>query len=286
MLLKIKHDQKHSRRGFTLVELLVVIAIIGILVALLLPAVQAARESARRTQCLNNLKQIGLAFHNHHDVYKRMPYSGDNGTTDCCAPDTGQIDRYSWTYHILPFMEQVDLHRIGETDRPKLRTSLVAAYYCPTRRQVRLYQGVAKCDYSASRGSSNNGVVQRAIDGKLPMASITDGTSNTLLVSESRVHISFMEGGGGCCGDNEDAYTNGWADDVLRVGNLPPAPDIRNPSLPSGNVDGQFGSSHPGGICTTLADGSIRFVAFTVDPAVFKLLCERNDGQPISHSSF
>ena len=88
-----------SRRGFTLVELLVVIAIIGVLVALLLPAVQSAREAARRGQCTNNLRQIGLAVHNYEDTWKAMPpgsYHGVFGT---------------WLLHILPFMEQTSLHQ-------------------------------------------------------------------------------------------------------------------------------------------------------------------------------
>src|SRR6187549_2591400 len=85
--------------AFTLVELLVVIAIIGILVALLLPAVQAAREAARRTQCINNLKQIGLACHNYHDTHRVLPF-GQGGTGD----------RYSAITLLLPFMEQTNLH--------------------------------------------------------------------------------------------------------------------------------------------------------------------------------
>ncbi len=87
--------------GFTLVELLVVIAIIGILVALLLPAVQAAREAGRRTQCTNNLKQMGLALHNHHDSLRRFPPGGDRSPVGGYGP--------SWMVHILPYIEQNSL---------------------------------------------------------------------------------------------------------------------------------------------------------------------------------
>lgn len=91
---------KNRSRGFTLVELLVVIAIIGILVALLLPAIQAAREAARRTQCVNNLKQLGIAMHNYHDAHKCLPYGWR-------VEATGQTHRRDcWFHRILPFVEQ------------------------------------------------------------------------------------------------------------------------------------------------------------------------------------
>ena len=97
--------RKFGGRGFTLVELLVVIAIIGILVALLLPAIQAAREAARRTQCNNNLKNIGLGLQNYHDTYKTMPM-GAMHSMFRTAPQLGP----SWQYGILPFMEQRNIY--------------------------------------------------------------------------------------------------------------------------------------------------------------------------------
>lgn len=100
----------YQRKGFTLVELLVVIAIIGVLVGLLLPAVQAARESARRMQCSNNLKQMGLAMHNYESTYKKLPSAmmGSNSRTG--QPSGEQDDGYSWAVAILPFLEQSSLY--------------------------------------------------------------------------------------------------------------------------------------------------------------------------------
>ncbi len=131
------------QRAFTLVELLVVIAIIGILIALLLPAVQAVRESARRSQCSNNLKQIGLAMQNYHDTRKEivpryLSWDPANGT------DT--LGYASWPILLLPFMEQSSVYELfnvgtridtnpgGQFDHPRGRTTSIAAYFCPTRR--------------------------------------------------------------------------------------------------------------------------------------------------------
>src|SRR5687768_718900 len=111
----VRHSRlEHRRPGFTLVELLVVIAIIGVPVALLLPAVQAARESARRTQCLNHMKQWALAVHNHHDTLGRLPY----GSTNDAHPNK----RKTWVMHVWPFIEANNLADKGDPN---------AAFYVP-----------------------------------------------------------------------------------------------------------------------------------------------------------
>src|SRR5262245_28766217 len=108
--------------GFTLVELLVVIAIIGVLVALLLPAVQAAREAARRTQCTNNVKQIGLAFHNHADINGHLPTGGWGwGWVGDADLGTGKNQTGSWPFNILPYIEQKTIYDMsgGSPGQPK-----------------------------------------------------------------------------------------------------------------------------------------------------------------------
>jgi prepilin-type N-terminal cleavage/methylation domain-containing protein len=160
--------------GFTLVELLVVIAIIGILVALLLPAVQAAREAARRTQCINNLKQLSLAHVNHLDAHKKLPAGGWNYFW-VADPDAGYSNKQpgSWTYNILPYMEEIALREMGKglTGAAKMNAlgrmaaTSRAAFHCPSRRAAKTLIGgaptnatlvkgqVAKTDYAANGGT-------------------------------------------------------------------------------------------------------------------------------------
>ncbi len=141
-----KSSVAHARKsyGFTLVELLVVIAIIGILVALLLPAIQAARESARRTQCENQLKQIGLALHNHVDALRVFPTGGSEFNADIAdyvsngkpyGPDKQGL---SWAYQILPYMEEGAIQRL--TTNVQLQAVVLPIYVCPSRRTATMAQ--------------------------------------------------------------------------------------------------------------------------------------------------
>jgi prepilin-type N-terminal cleavage/methylation domain-containing protein len=139
---------RKTSRGFTLVELLVVIAIIGILVALLLPAVQAAREAARRSQCQNHLKQIALGMLNHESTHGHLPVGGWSPVRSG-DPDLGAGERQpgGWPYNTLPFVEEQALHQMGAglPDAQKRQAMLrrdgmpVSIYYCPSRRQARAY---------------------------------------------------------------------------------------------------------------------------------------------------
>ena len=214
--------------GFTLVELLVVIAIIGILIALLLPAVQAAREAARRSQCTNNLKQLGLALHNHHDVLNRFPPGGarDQPPFGVAEADWGS----SWFVYILPYMEQLPLYQkwqfsgssgvFNATNMTNASNLVINGYKCPssplpawcnsqTGRGFSImavnYVGISGADsvipgYTESRiNNVNNGgrVSGGGVlipSGQLRFADVSDGTSNCMAVSEQGDYLVTQDG--------------------------------------------------------------------------------------------
>ncbi len=184
---------RHSviKSAFTLVELLVVVAIIGVMVGLLLPAVQSARESARRMQCSNNLKQIGLALHNYHASYDKLPFSW-GGTT----PPSGSPG-YSAISQLLPFMEQSALHEQIDFSVPIVhprndaaRLTEVGMLRCPSDLENPQRQAGGAINYMANVGNqhlwldpnSQNGVFSRGR--QLKLRDILDGLSNTAAFAE------------------------------------------------------------------------------------------------------
>lgn len=282
---------RHAR-GFTLVELLVVIAIIGVLVALLLPAVQAAREAARRMQCQNNLKQIGLAAHNHHDVLGYFPNSGSDGPTQTCCNATERTG-WSWAYHLLPFMEQQNVFE--QTSDSVISLTPINTYYCPSRRAPAKYGSSVKNDYAGNAGTDHgqfgkDGMMLRQwttlgrpagtpVDQRRRMADVTDGTSQVLYVSEKQVHASTWGSAGG---DNEPYNNAGWDECIVRDSAAIPEPDSKHPnSTQAAHWSRKFGSSHPAGVNAVRVDGSVSAVSFNVNLDVFRRFTSINDGQPL-----
>ncbi len=284
-------SQSPSRaRGFTLVELLVVIAIIGILVALLLPAVQAAREAARRTECVNKLKQLGLALHNHHDTHKLFPDGGENYTSATRTMVNGQPtiapnQEWGWLYQVLPFMEQTNLYE--NPSDAAIQGVAIEGYFCPSRRAPMVINGRAVNDYAGNGGlyssashpwgeGLDGGVIVRRKRGPtIKFASITDGTSSTIAIGEKRLDRGAL--GTAQCDDNE-GQTTGWDWDIVRWGNDPPQPDRKGGDV----CEVLFGSSHPGGAQFVLCDGSVRLISFTVDQQTFRNLSKRDDGNVVT----
>jgi len=267
-----------QRRGFTLVELLVVIAIIGILVALLLPAVQSAREAARRMQCSNNVKQIGLAFQLYHDTFRQFPWAGRN-FGNCCTSTIR--DYWTWAYYILPYMEQQNL--VDQTSKAVVYATPVSTLYCPTRRSPTLYNNTSRLDYAGNAGSSvsrtnTNGMLVESNRLRIAMSSVLDGTSNTILVGEKQLHPFKLGGVGHCCDDNEPFVNTGWEVDIIRHGSQTPRKDKDHSLTSSSQI---FGSRHPSGINVVMVDGSVHHIPWEVDAQTFRNLCIRHDGNPV-----
>jgi len=307
---------RRSKGGFTLVELLVVIAIIGILIALLLPAVQAAREAARRSQCTNNLKQIGLGLHNYHDTHKTFP--------------TGFLDRSAWlsTAYLLPFVEQGSLYaQLSNTRDPldlsnattlALARTIVPAYQCPSSTEgdrskntrLPVYNNgtnytVGVCNYAAVNGNFDIRCDNKNFNGlffdnsAVSMAFITDGTSNTLAFGERATNYNLSYGtwyGGVWAGGNNQQSTNHnsayycgvWGYEGIRWYMIQTLNGGGWGLINTTTWGWGPSSMHPGGCNFVLADGAVRFISQTIDAAndgaprsTYQKLGARNDGETI-----
>jgi prepilin-type N-terminal cleavage/methylation domain-containing protein/prepilin-type processing-associated H-X9-DG protein len=266
-------------RGFTLVELLVVVAIIGLLIALLLPAVQSSRESARRTQCANNLKQMGLGLLEYHDAKTTFPI-GCIGCTKASGLST------AWSTVVLPFVEESQAFGLYDqtaaynsvTNR-KATSVVVGTYLCPsTVTFSRVRNGnttgdvngngrydagdfMGMIDYGGMYGSSGFAVADNGVlvyDQTVSLRQVTDGASHTLLVGEDSGRGTSMDGE--------------WADG----GNIFDVEVAVNTSQ-----NNELWSDHPGGAQGLFCDGSVQFLADSLDLTLLSAISTRAGGEII-----
>lgn len=298
-------------RGFTIVELLVVIAIIGVLIAMLLPAVQAAREAARRMQCTNNLKQWTLGMHGYHDVSGVLPMGCLTGNllfTPQNQPNGIEILYWSWRSQLLPFIEQSTIaQQLDLGYRPDCFYYLRAKYATqpaqnPSSRVISIdscpddpngneiwtdpfWTAFATSSYHGSAGSD-----ELSFDGltyfrsAVRFSDITDGLSQTMAIGERGISDDYDWGwtlcGAGMC--LQSAYVNGvyycqlgTGDSVLNAG------QGFGPGDGGGTHNLHFWSNHIGGGNFAFGDGSVRFVNYTIDFNTFKALSTRSGAEMI-----
>lgn len=313
------------RRAFTLVELLVVIAIIGILIALLLPAVQAAREAARRSQCVNNLKQFGIGLQNYHDIHKAFPPRKGGSANISASVDTARVSgnylRLSAFVPLLPFVEQEALYEFIQRGDPAsppgggapwnshvIWLRQVPSLLCPSDpRPAPQPSHYGENNYAFSQGDSINTILNATTNRgmfasqlSVKLSEVTDGTSNTIAMSEraranysiSGSHPAMLREGtvisistiaanpGQCLAQANGLYyvnpsiVKGrfgtcWPDGQSeRVGFntvMPPnAPSCcRDGNVNADTAGGVFAPSsyHPGGVNGVMVDGSVRFIS-------------------------
>lgn len=307
-----------QRGGFTLVELLVVIAIIGVLVALLLPAVQAARESARRTQCKNNLKQHGLSAHNFHDTYKSFPpmVAPSSATALTVPPNfSGPVGFTLFTW-MLPYVEQGPLYQSSNNnvntviDGKTVYQHILKVHLCPSEQSSHGGKGATingRADLWAIGNYAGNfyvfGTPEAAANPQRceltrRFADVVDGTSNVVMFSERY----------GTCGSSGDpnsgtTFGNLWSDSnsvwrpIFCVNNSSKNPTTITPAGSNYPACGKFQvtphwirgcnsilaqSPHTGGIHVCLVDGSVRFVIGQIPDAQWAAACDPRDGTSAS----
>ena len=301
------------RRGLTLVELLVVVAIIGALLALLLPAVQSARESARRVQCGNNLKQLSLATLAYENSNGNFPLNGGS-----CTPSItpSNPNCWSWLYKILPHLDGL---AVFNSDWTVVARTPIPGYYCPTRRPPGLYPDsaaspnlTARTDYAGCAGTGglvggggdgHNGVIicdtcttvacsrcttpsPRTLTA-IRAAMIRDGLSNTVMLGEARKILPPDTSQGY---DEKTYYCDNCNQATIRrMNNNNPAGDYApgsDRSIIFNNVSNvnnyTFGSRHTDVFGMAFADGAVRFLSYQGDLALYQSLAGRDDRKSVS----
>ncbi len=308
-------DRKVGRRGMTLIELLVVIAILSALVALLLPAVQQAREAARRTQCRNNLKQIGLAIHNYHDTHNVLPigYCAGMAYVDGAADTT---PGWSWASYILPQLDQGTLYNqfnwsLSPVSLPAIQQN-VPVYLCPTDITSGAPYDVpndnggtvtpaAACSYAGVCGSDSVSPEDEKGDGlfyrnsSIRMAHITDGASQTIAIGERAFRISH---GIWAAAVNTGTITPGPQNPRARSNEHGPAATLvlvhshlNNTREADDAGMEHYSSLHTGGSHALFADGSVHFIrdvptdsrtgGFSNESKILEALGTRSGGETV-----
>ncbi len=305
-------------RAFTLIELLVVIAIIAVLIGLLLPAVQSAREASRRAQCLNNLRQIALAMHNYHDAVATFP-PGYVSLTQGNQPNGAEIGPgWGWGTLLLSQLDQTPLYNLANYSLPTTapasqtaRVTRLTTFLCPSNvgdhgpltikdasgnvlvadLAPGQYVGVAGQLEPEEFPAQNNGVFYR--NSKIGFRDITDGTSSTLMIGERSQNVADatrvgMIPSGLACNNPSWPVQDCEASNVLVLGHTGPSPDepwIDVPNNKKAGVD-DFHSLHAGGCNFAFCDGSVRFIKESINPQVFSYLATRAGGEVISGDGF
>jgi prepilin-type N-terminal cleavage/methylation domain-containing protein/prepilin-type processing-associated H-X9-DG protein len=270
------------RAGFTLIELLVVIAIIGVLIALLLPAVQAAREAARRSQCCNNLMQLGIAVQNYEAAHEVLPPGSVNLTSPIKNTPTGF--HMSWVAQILPYIEQKNVYnhmnfKAGAyaEENSTARTINLGVMLCPSDpssgagSDEAAQSSYAGCHHHLEAAIADDNLGTFFLNSKVRFEDIPDGTSNTIFIGEKR-------------GDADLGWMSGTRATLRNTGTL-----LNGVTLPSqSNPDpvGSYSSLHPGGANVCFGDGSVRFLKSTISPTIFQCLGNRKDGEMVSRDTF